>query len=355
MHGETHEVRPDAQQDWPALEAHLRWHLSEGQFPGLRLDAGMQVAQFAGGHTHLTYLVRFGGADFVLRCAPREALAWHTHDVAREYRCLAAIHPVFEIAPRPLLLCDDPSIIGSAFSLMERRRGIVVRDEEPLTLAGHPDARRQLSAAMLDTLVALHALDITRGLLPSLGSPVGFLDAQVREWTTRWQRARIDPVPDMDALVLWLETHQPPESLDPCVVHGTFRVDKLLLNPLNPAEVLAVLDWEDTALGDPLVDLGIMLAHWSSTAGADGGDAWPVVTAQPGYLTRDELISGYADRTGLDVSAVDFYEAFGVFRMAVEAQQHHARQLAAQTPDSRREGTRQRIVDLARRARRLAG
>ena len=192
MHGDTREVRRGEELDWPALAAYLRWHLSDRDIPGLRLSDDMVVSQFPGGHSNLTYLLRFGGAELVLRRPPLGPVPPRAHDMAREHRWLAALHPVFPLAPRPYLLCEDVSIIGCVFYVMERRRGIVVRSEEPMPLAGHPDLRRRLSESVVDALVDLHDLDVTSEPLASLGKPIGFVDRQVRGWTERWERSKLD-------------------------------------------------------------------------------------------------------------------------------------------------------------------
>ena len=213
MPGDTREVREGEALDVSALAAYLRWHLTDNDIPGLRLADEVAVSQFPGGHSNLTYLIRMGGAELVLRRPPLGPVPPRAHDMAREYRWLAALHPVFPQAPRPYLLCEDAAVIGSVFYLMERRRGIVVRADEPMTLAGHPTARRRLSEAMVDTLAHLHGLDTSRGPLADLGKPTGFLDRQVRGWTERWERSRLAPVPAMEKVAIWLAAHQPPEAI----------------------------------------------------------------------------------------------------------------------------------------------
>lgn len=321
MHGDTREVRSGDALDWPALVAWLEWHLADGQLPGLRFDAGLEVSQFHGGHSNLTYLLRFGGAELVLRRPPMSASPAHVDAVAREYDWLAALHPVFPLAPRPYLRCDDVAVVGSVFYLMERRRGLVVRNEEPLPLGGHEALRRQVGEALVDAMADLHAVSLAHDPLAGLGQPIGFLDRHVRTWTARWAQARRLPVPAMDAVALWLTAHQPPDALDPAAVHGAFTLDNLLLDPLGLSRVVAVFDWELAELGDPLLDLGVVLAHWSPTPKSDGSGAFPIVTGRPGYLTRAGLIQRYADRTGRDLTDIDFYETLALFARAVSAQE----------------------------------
>jgi aminoglycoside phosphotransferase (APT) family kinase protein len=354
VHGDTREVRQGEELDRAALAAYLRWHLADGDIPGLRLDADMDVSQFPGGHSNLTYLVRFGGAEMVVRRPPLGPVPPRAHDMAREYRWLAALHPLYPLAPRPYLLCEDLSVLGCVFYVMERRRGLVVRTDEPLPLAGHEDLRRRLSEAMVDTLVDLHSIDVTRGAVADLGKPVGFLDRQVRGWTERWERSRLEPIPSLDAAALWLAAHQPADVIEPAVVHGDFKLDNVLLNPLDPAHIVAVFDWEMAALGDPLVDLGILLAYWTATENAGAADALTTVTARPGYMSREEIIARYAERSGRDLSRIAYYEAFALFKIAVVIQQIYYRYRQGQTGDPRFASLGARVEALAVRANQVA-
>jgi aminoglycoside phosphotransferase (APT) family kinase protein len=355
MLGDTREVRPGEQLDWKALAAYLRLHLPVHQIKGLDLSRDMEISQFPGGHSNLTYLARFGGAELVIRRPPLGPVAPKAHDMAREYRWLAALNPVFELAPRPYLLCEDPSLIGSVFYVMERRRGVVVRSEEPMPLRDHPDARRRVSEALVDTLADLHALDATDGPLAALGKPAGFVERQVRGWAERWERAKLDDIPEMDALATWLLAHLPAETDPPAVVHGDFKLDNVLLDPLDVGRIVAVFDWEMSALGDPLVDLGIVLAYWAPTAPPSQQDALTTVTDRPGYFTRDEILDRYAARSGRDVSNVRVYETFALFKIAVVIQQIYYRYRRGQTDDARFANFGERVQYLARHAVALAG
>ena len=347
---ETSDVRPGEAIDVPALAEYLRWHLADGQLPGLRLRDEIQVSQFPGGHSNLTYLVRAGGAELVLRRPPMGPVAHRAHDIAREFTWLSALHPVFPLAPCPYLLCEDPAVLGSVFSIMERRRGLIVRDQEPMPLAGHIETRRHLSEALVDTLAALHQVDITDDPIASLGRPIGFVDRQVRGWTDRWKKVRSESVPRLDATALWLQAHQPPDALDPAIVHGDFKLDNVILDPLNPSNIVAVLDWEMVALGDPLIDVGILLAYWVPLEESAFPDALSGVTGRPGYLTRDDMLDRYAQVSGRDISDIAFYEVFALFKIAVVIQQIHDRYLKGQTTDPRFAHLDTRVARLADRA-----
>jgi aminoglycoside phosphotransferase (APT) family kinase protein len=236
---------------------------------------------------------------------------------------------------------------------MERRRGLVVRAEEPAALAD-PPARRRLSEAMIDTLADLHAIDVRAQALGALGKPAGFVERQVRGWSDRWHRSRTTPLPEMDALAAWLREHLPGDPAAPSVVHGDFKLDNVMLDPNDVGRIVAVFDWEMSALGDPLVDVGILLAYWSPTAPAEQHDALTTVTDRPGYFTREEIVERYAARSGRDVSGIRYYEIFAVFKIAVVIQQIYYRYAQGQTKDQRFATFDARVEFLARHAAALA-
>jgi aminoglycoside phosphotransferase (APT) family kinase protein len=346
-------VRPGEQLDWPRLVAWLREHLPASGVPGLDVTREPDIAQFPGGHSNLTYLVRFGDVDIVVRRPPFGPLPPTAHDMAREFRWLSAMHRVFPLAPRPYLLCDDLDVIGSVFYAMERRRGLVVRADEPPMVA-IPEVRRRISEAMIDTLADLHAIDVHAQNLGALGKPAGFVERQVRGWSERWHRSRTTPLPEMDALAEWLREHLPAEPAAPSVVHGDFKLDNVMLDPDDLGRIVAVFDWEMSALGDPLVDLGILLAYWGPTAPPEQRDALTTVTNRPGYLTPAEMVARYAARSGRDVSHIRYYEIFAVFKIAVVIQQIYYRYVQGQTTDSRFATFDARVAYLARHAAGLA-
>jgi len=349
---DTRPVRASEQLDWARLAAYLREHLPAriAAFDPVR---PMAVEQFPGGHSNLTYLLRIGTTELVLRRPPFGPVPASAHDMAREYRWLAALNPIFPLTPRPYLLCDDSSIAGATFYVMERRHGLVVRDEEPPGLHEAPETRRQLSERLVDTLAALHAIDVTRDGISSLGKPIGFVERQVRGWTDRWTRSKIDEVPEMDACSRWLIDHLPPDPDRPSVVHGDFKLDNVMLASDGIDRIVALFDWEMTALGDPLVDVGILLAYWSATVSAGHEASREPLTTRVGWFTRDQIVDRYAQRSGRDVSRIRFYEIFALFKIAVVIQQIFYRYARGQTDDARFARFDARVTDLARRARAL--
>jgi len=346
---DTRAVRESEQLDWGNVEAWLREQLPGAKVPGLDLTLPFAVEQFPGGHSNLTYLVRFGGTELVLRRPPLGPVAPTAHDMAREFRWLSAVHPSYPLAPRAFALCDDVSIVGSIFYVMERRHGVVVRHDEPPQISERPDVRHAVSASLVDALADLHGIDLERAGLLHLGKPAGFVERQVRGWSDRWQRSKTTEVPEMDRLAQWLIAELPPNPIRPAVVHGDFKLDNLMLDAGRPERLVAVFDWEMSALGDPLVDLGILLAYWVSIAPA-GSDALSTVTSRPGWFTRDELIDRYQARSGRDLSRLLYFEVFALFKIAVVIQQIYYRFAIGQTDDPRFARFGDRVLALARQA-----
>jgi aminoglycoside phosphotransferase (APT) family kinase protein len=233
---------------------------------------------------------------------------------------------------------------------MERRHGIVVRHEEPPEIKDRPEVRRRIGARLVDALADLHAIDIEQAGLTHLGKPVGFVERQVRGWSDRWHRSRTTDLPDMDALATWLVKELPPNPARPTIVHGDFKLDNLMLDAHDPARLVAVFDWEMAALGDPLVDLGILLAYWVPNAPPEQRDALTTVTTLPGWLTPAELTERYAQRSGRGLSTLRFFEVFALFKIAVVIQQIYFRFVQGQTDDLRFANFGERVTFLARRA-----
>jgi len=321
--------------------------------PGLDFSRPLQVEQFPDGHSNLTYLVRYGSAELVLRRPPFGPVPPTSHDMAREHRWLDALHAMFPLAPRPYHLCTDPSVIGAIFYLMECRHGVVVRGVEPRGLANRPEVRRRVSEAVVDAMADLHAIDVSGGGLSTLGKPSGFVERQVRGWTERWNKAKMAELPEMEMLAKWLGERLPQDPERPTVVHGDFKLDNVMLDESNLSRIVAVFDWEMCALGDPLIDVGILVAYWAWNK-SSGPDTLQSVTEQPGWFTRDEIVERYAARSGRDLSGFRFYEVFALFKIAVVIQQIFSRFARGQTNDPRFGRFDRRVTLLARQGAALA-
>jgi aminoglycoside phosphotransferase (APT) family kinase protein len=345
---DTKPVRASEQLDWRALENYVRPRLADMCGDEFDLAAPLMVEQFPGGHSNLTYLLRFDTQEFVLRRPPFGPVPPKAHDMAREYHILEAVHPVYALAPRPFLLCEDASITGATFYIMERRHGLVVRTDEPPELADRPRERRRVSEAMVDALAELHGVDIEAHGLVKIGKPAGFVERQVRGWINRWHGSQTSELPEMDALAAWLVERLPPDTARPTLVHGDFKLDNVMLDAQDVGRLNGVFDWEMSAVGDPLVDLGILLCYWVHTATATERGSVASVTYLPGWFTRAEILERYGVQTKLDLTNISFYEVFAVFKLAVVLQQIFFRYHRGQTDDPRFAELDRRVAWLAR-------
>lgn len=329
---DTKPIRTSEQLDWSALDNYIRPKLA-GQLSDP--NAPLTVEQFPGGRSNLTYLLRFGDQEFALRRPPFGPVPPKAHDMARECRILEAIHNAFPLAPNPYLLCEDHDVIGATFYVMERRKGLVIRHEETPHFANRPDQRHKASVAMVDVLADLHLIDIDAHGFSALGKSDGFVERQVTGWTQRWHGSKTSEQSEMNALSEWLLARLPPDPSRPSLVHGDYKLDNVMFDPSDVGKIVAVFDWEMSAVGDPLIDVGIVLAYWTHIAPAARDESLIIVTTRRGWYTRDELLSHYHERTGLDLSNIKFYEVFAVFKIAVVLQQIYFRYKRGQTDDER--------------------
>jgi aminoglycoside phosphotransferase (APT) family kinase protein len=325
----TRPVRPGEEIDSSALAVWLKSRL-----PGI--EGPVAVEQFPGGHSNLTYLLRFGDDELILRRPPVGSEVKTAHDMGREYRVLSRLHAVYPKAPRALLHCDDPGIIGAPFYLMERVRGVILRHQKaPAGVDLPPALMRSISESAIDGLADLHAVDWRAAGLEDLGRPEGYVARQVEGWTERWRKARTDDVPDLDRAAAWLAGNLPKET-GAALIHNDYKYDNLVLHPQDLARVVAVLDWEMATVGDPLMDLGTSLGYWIDPDDPPAARLLPAgPTTLPGNLSRAEVVQRYAARSGRDVSGILFYFVYGLFKIAVIAQQIYYRYKQGLTHDER--------------------
>ncbi len=322
-------VRLGEELDPAKLGAYLAGHL-----PGASASDPLVVEQFPHGHSNLTYLVGVGGQELVLRRPPFGNRVKTAHDMGREYRILSRLCRVYEPAPRPLLFCEDLDVLGAPFYLMERRRGIILRTP-PADRPIPPGMVRRLCESLVEGLVRLHALDYRAAGLADLGKPEGYVERQVTGWSRRYRDARTDPVPALDRAAEWLAAHRPAES-GSALIHNDYKFDNLVLDPDDPGRIVAVLDWEMATIGDPLMDLGTTLGYW-----IQADDPEPMKrflagpTALPGGLSRRELAEHYGRSAGRPIPDLLFYYVYGLFKIAVIAQQIYARYVRGATRDPR--------------------
>jgi aminoglycoside phosphotransferase (APT) family kinase protein len=342
-------VRPGERLDWAALDAWLRPKLAD-VLPGV--DGPLDVLQFPNGNANLTYLLRVGGHELVLRRPPMGQIAPGAHDMKREYRVLSRLWRHFDRAPRAYVFCDDPAVLGAHFFVMERRRGEVVRTMLPSTMRAHEAVGRRIAFALVDAMADLHALDPTACGLADLGRPEGFIERQVSGWAKRWALAKFD---DSSALVDELHrqlTIRMPSMSRVSIVHNDLKLDNCQFNPADPDRVMAIFDWDMATLGDPLIDLGTLLNYWPDPS--DSADAQRANTpglTRMGLPTRAEIAARYAEKSGLDVAAVRWWEAFALWKTVIVVQQLHRRWVRGESTDPRMERIADRIPSLLASAR----
>ncbi len=318
------------------------------------LEGPVAVRQFPRGHSNLTYFIRAGEREFVLRRPPHGTKAKSAHDMGREYRVLSALQGVYPYCPRPLAYCADESVLGSAFYVMERIAGIIVRREFPPELKLTPGDVRTLCGNLLKAQAALHAIDPRQVGLADFGKPEGYVARQVHGWSKRYRAARTPDAPACEEIMAWLAEKMPPESARAAIIHNDFKLDNVILDPGDPLKIIGVLDWEMATVGDPLMDIGSSLAYWVEKGDpADLAAIKFMPTDTDGALTRRELVAAYAALTGLSVDRYDFYYAFGLFRLAVIVQQIYYRYYHGQTRDERFKQMIHAVGILDRQARRV--
>lgn len=292
--------------------------------PGLSGIA--EVTQFKGGASNLTYQLDFeNGISYILRKPPAGTKAKSAHDMKREFTVMKQLKPVFPALPEMIAFCDDESVLGSDFFVMEKVKGVIPRADLPKGMNLSEAETAALCKSVVDKMIELHQVDYKAAGLEALGKGNGYVNRQIRGWSDRYVKAKTDNVPDFKRVIDWLNAHIR-EDVATCVIHNDYRFDNVILNPQNPSEVLAVLDWEMATLGDPLMDLGNTLAYW-----VEASDPMPLQmlrrqpTHLPGMMTRDEVVAYYCSKMGFEAADFRFYRIYGLFRLAVIAQQIYYR------------------------------
>ncbi len=305
------------------------------------------ITQFPGGYSNLTYLIRSEKGEYVLRRPPFGAKDIKGgHDMGREFRVLSMLKAAgYQRIPQPIIFCEDESVIGCPFYVMERVRGIILRAHTAPKMGITADTMRRLSESLVDALVDLHALDIQKTGLIQLGKPEGYIRRQVDGWHKRYLAAQTDDVPTMTELARWLDETMPAEN-PPTLIHNDFKYDNVVVNT-DLSQILAVLDWEMCTVGDPLMDVGTSLSYWAETDDHPARKSFNL-TWLPGNLTKQEFARRYAEKSGRDVSKLLYYYVFGLFKNAVVLQQIYGRYKKGLTTDERFAGLGVGVGILAR-------
>lgn len=323
------QIREGEELDAAPVDAYLKVQLPE-------LLGPLNIRQFPGGASNLTYLLQYPDRDLVLRRPPFGRKAKSAHDMGREFRILNRLNAGFPYCPKALVHCTDESVIGSEFYVMERIEGIILRSDLPEALNFTPEKTRELCHSFIDRLVELHRVDYQSCGLGDLGKPEGYVQRQVEGWCDRYEKALTPDAPLWQEVKAWLREKMPADHPQPALVHNDYRFDNVILDPQDPMRIIGVLDWELTTIGDPLMDLGNTLAYW-----VEASDPAPVQLLRrqpsnaPGMLTRAEFVAYYSERAGIRIDNFDYYYCYGLFRLAGIAQQIYYRYYHGQTRDAR--------------------
>ncbi|MBE3557534.1 MAG: phosphotransferase family protein [Firmicutes bacterium] len=337
---ETIPVRPGDELQIESLLAYLRQHLSG--FP----NGELRVRQYPTGASNLTYLLEVGSWQAVLRRPPRGPIPPKAHDMRRESMLLEHIAPLFPLAPKPYLFCDDETVIGAPFYVMEHKRGFTVDDAFPPDVEVSEALCEAMCQAFVESFVAIHTLDYTAAGLEHFGHPHGFVQRQVQSWIERYQRSKVEEHPYGERLCRWLSDHIPAQQ-PAALIHNDYKVNNIVWDHNQPSKIVGILDWEMATIGDPLFDLGVSLSYWFEQGDPPELQAvQPTVTSLPMFWSRRQIAQAYAVRSGRDLSDLPFYLTFGYFRLAVVLLQIYARYLAGGASDDRFAafGTRARVL-----------
>ena len=293
----------------------------------------LEITQFAGGFSNLTYCLRTAEMEYVLRRPPFGANIKSAHDMGREFKVLSLLKTNYNKVPNPIIYCENTEEINAPFYIMERIHGVILRATNAPKLQLSPEVLRAASQALIDNLVTLHGLDIEGTGLIQSGKPEGYVQRQVEGWIKRYYNSETDKIENLDTIAAWLKANIPAEQ-KAAFIHNDYKYDNVVLNPDDLTDIVGVLDWEMATVGDPLMDLGGTLAYWSEAQDTDEIKFFNL-TWLPGNLTRQEVITRYAEKSGRDVSNILFYYLFGLYKNAVIAQQIYARWKQGHTSDPR--------------------
>lgn len=321
-------VRPGEELDQAKLSTYIKSHVSGFQ-------EIIEISQFPGGYSNLTYFLRTEGKEYVLRRPPVGAKDIKGgHDMGREFRVLSTLKQAgYQQIPQPIIFSEDETVMGCPFYVMERVQGVVLRAHNAPKMGISAEKMREISEALVDNLVALHGIDIQATGLINLGKPEGYIRRQVEGWYKRYQVSQTDEIPTMDTLAAWLMEKMPMENA-PTLIHNDYKYDNMVLNTHDLSDIVAVLDWEMATVGDPLMDVGTSLSYWAEATDGPFEKSFNL-TWLPGNLTRQQFADRYAEKSGRNLSNILYYYVFGTFKNAVVIQQIYGRYKKGLTKDER--------------------
>ncbi len=330
MSKDTIPVRKGEELNLAFLEQFLRKHIEN--LP----NSPLELLQFSAGHSNLTYQIKVGEWQAVLRRPPLGPVAPKAHDMEREFKIISELHPVFSATPKPILFSNQQDIVGSPFFIMERKNGVVIDTSFPDEITVTKELCQQLSVIMVDKLVELHGINYKETRLGAISKPEGFTERQVHGWIGRYERAKTDEVDAVDTLKKWL-TDNIPVQQSAAIIHYDYKFNNAMFNE-NLSEMVGLFDWEMTTVGDPLADLGVVMGYWNQADDPEElkkGLGKAPVTINDGFFTRKQFIELYAKKSGRDVTDMNYYLTFAYFKLAVICQQIYYRYKKGQTNDLR--------------------
>ena len=321
-------VRKGEELDHTALKAYLNKQLPQYTGP-------LTIKQFPGGASNLTYAVQLGDKRLVLRRPPFGPKIKSAHDMSREYQLFSKLIHAYDKVPRPILFCEDESIIGREFYIMERVEGIILRPKMPKAMHPKPEVMKDIAHSLVKTFVELHAIEYEAVGLADLGRPIGYNERQVKGWTKRYYNSQTDDILAVEKVGKWLSDNLLPES-DASLIHNDYKYDNVVLDSENWTKIIAILDWEMCTLGDPLMDLGTSICYWLNPDDPDWAHQLSLSpTTLPGNPTRGEIAQLYSQVSGRDISNIVWYYVFGLFKIAVVVQQIYKRYKTGHSQDPR--------------------
>ncbi|NMH70142.1 phosphotransferase family protein [Bacillus sp. RO3] len=327
---ETVSVRKGEELDRSNIKKFLDEH-----FPEL-MQEELLIQQFSAGHSNLTYLLKMGDWEGVLRRPPLGPVAPKAHDMKREYRILSEIQPLFGVTPEPYVFSDEESIVGTPFFIMERKKGEVFDTSFPPHLHVTPDVCKRISEEMVSKLVELHSIDPRLTGLHEISRPDHFMERQVHGWVRRYERAKTSEILEVGQLTQWLMKNVP-SNAEATIIHYDYKLNNAMFSS-DLKSMVGLFDWEMATVGDPLADLGVAMGYWIQYDDPELlklGIGKPPVTVMEGFYSRAQFIEEYARKSGRDVDHIHFYLSFAYFKLAVIVQQIYYRYKMGQTKDPR--------------------
>ncbi|MBM4761846.1 phosphotransferase family protein [Bacillus sp. B15-48] len=324
-HKITVSAQAEKEINWSEFESYLRQQLNLSEDP-------MEVKQFSEGYSNLTFLIKVGEWESVMRRPPFGKIPPKAHDVEREYNLLKGINPVFPLAPKPYLCENNPNIMDKPFYIMEKKNGVVLDDTMPPEYDSIPNIKKSISESTVDTLVQLHDIDYEQAGLQEMGRPEGYLERQVHGWIKRYHNSKTDEIGVYRDIEKWVLANIP-TSPRATIVHNDYKLNNMMLSLSNPGKVVGVFDWELSAIGDPLTDLASAVAYWKDEN--DPYTAINSVTTLGGFISREDFIERYAKKSNRDLSNFNFYLGFAYFKIAVILQQIYYRWKEGHLSDDR--------------------